>query len=255
MVYLDLVMGLNFIVDYLLMMGANRLCGFPLSTAKTVIAAAVGGLYGGVCLLPGFRFLGSVAWRLVFLVLIALIAFGWNRSAVQRGGLFVLLTMALGGIALGIGKGGVGSLIGGAAGISLLCILGFRDGVSMKKYCRVILSHDGRKLSLMALHDTGNMLRDPISGEPVLVVGSQIADELFGLTQEQLCSPVETIGTLRMLGLRLIPYRAVGQPGGMLLAIKLDKVIIDGRQMNTLVAFAPDVIENDGFQALAGGIL
>lgn len=255
MVYLDLVMGLNFIVDFLLILGTNGLCGFPQSTARAAAAATLGGIYGGVCFLPEFRFLGNGIWRLIFLFLIAVIAFGWNQSAVRRGGVFVLLTMALGGIALGIGKGGVISLIGAAAGICLLCVIGFRDGIGMRKYSQVILTHGGRKKVLTALHDSGNLLRDPITGEPVLVVGSQIAKEFLNLTQEQLRSPVETMGNLRMLGLRLIPYRAVGQSGGMLLAMKMDEVTIGGRKRNTLVAFAPNRIGEEGFQALTGGSL
>ena len=125
MVYVDLVMGLNFLVDLLLLMGANSLSGHSTEYKRTVLAAAVGGVYGGICLLPGFAFLGGSMWRLVFLGLMALIAFGWNRSAVRRGVLFILLTMALGGIALGLNRNGTPSLIAAGAGLSLLCLVGF----------------------------------------------------------------------------------------------------------------------------------
>lgn len=254
MVYLDLVIGLNFIVDLLLLMGTNSLSGFPFSPLRASIAATLGGVYGGVCLLPGFRFLGNTLWRLVFLALMSVIAFGWNRSALRRGVLFVLLSMALGGIALGIGKGGMLGLIGSAAAVCGLCVLGFHGKPATRKYTRVILRKGERSRALTALHDTGNTLRDPISGESVLVVGADVADEMLHISQAQLLSPLETVASGAIHGLRLIPYRAVGQSGGMLLAMRMDEVLIGGKKGPTLVAFAPNDLGNDGYQALAGGI-
>ena len=251
MVYVDLVMGLNFAVDILLILGANSLSGYPPEYKRAALAAAVGGVYGGVCLLPGFTFLGSSLWRLVFLGLMAVVAFGWDRSAVRRGVLFVLLSMALGGIAVGLNRDGVVALIAGAAGLCLLCAVGFPRGVEGAVYRRVELEHRGRRRVLVALHDTGNQLRDPVTGRPVLVVGADAARDLMGLSREQLASPMDTM--LHISGLRLIPYRAVGQPAGMLLAVKMDSVRMDGKQWDGLVAFAPQNLGNNGYEALAGG--
>lgn len=253
MVYLDLVMGLNFAVDLLLLLGTNRLAGFPARPGRCILSAALGGIYGGLCLLPSVSFLAATHWRLVFLGLMAAIAFGCDRSTLRRGTLFVLLSMALGGVALGIGKGGGWSVIGAAAGITLLCILGFGGKAGIRRHVSVQLTHRGRTRSLTALRDTGNTLTDPITGEAVLIVGPDVAHAPLDLTPEQLASPIETLSTKP--GLRLIPYRAVGQPGGMLLAFRPDRVRIGTETKHTLVAFAPHPIGADGYQALAGGIL
>jgi stage II sporulation protein GA (sporulation sigma-E factor processing peptidase) len=107
---------------------------------------------------------------------------------------------------------------------------------------------------LTALQDTGNTLRDPITGRQVLVVGADVAQKLTGLTVQQLKKPVENVGLLP--GLRLIPYRAVGQEAGLLLALKLPQVKIGTWQGNSLVAFAPEGLSPDGaYQALTGGVL
>lgn len=58
-VYLDGVMGLNFLVDWLLLLGVNRMSGFPPGVGRTAAAAAMGGGYAGMCMVPGFAFLGS----------------------------------------------------------------------------------------------------------------------------------------------------------------------------------------------------
>lgn len=254
MVYFELVAGLNFLVDLLLLLGANTLAGFPLRLKRSSAAAALGGIYGGLCMIPQVSFLAGTLWRLIFLGLMAVIAFGWNRSALRRGVLFVFLSMALGGIALGLGSGGVWALIGAAAGVALLCAVGFHGKAGRQKCSTVELSLNGRRRILTALHDTGNTLRDPVSGREVLVVGADVAWDLLGMSPEQLASPVQTMAEVRIPGLRLIPYRAVGQAAGMLLAVKMDEVKLGGQSRDMIVAFAPQKLGMDGYEALAGGI-
>jgi len=104
------------------------------------------------------------------------------------------------------------------------------------------------------LEDTGNCLRDPVTGASVLVVGAQAARLLTGLTQQQLRSPLTTLGTIP--GLRLIPYRTVGTGAGLLLAMRFQNVRIGSWQGSTLVAFAPEGLEmGHPYQALTGGLL
>ena len=251
-IYLDLLMGLNFCVDLLLLMGTNRLAGFPTEGKRVVGAAALGSLYSGACMLPGFRFLGSILWRTVSLGAMAVIAFGCSFSAWKRSGVFVLLSMALGGIALGFGRQNVPSLLLAAAGVWLLCRVAFGERIGGKLYIPVEIHHGEKVLSLTALRDSGNTLRDPITGERVLVISPEAAWKLTGLTQAQLRSPLETIGTVP--GLRLIPFRAVGQESGMLLAMRFSQVKIGSRSGRALVAFAPEGLGGGQmYQALTGG--
>lgn len=256
-IYLDLVMLLNFLVDFLLLLGTNRLSGFPPGTGRCALAALLGGVYGGVCLLPGFRFLGNLLWRLVSLGLMAAIAFGCSRSALKRGGVFVLLSMALGGVALSIGRGEFLMLVAAAAGVWLLCRIAFGDGVGAREYVPITLRCGNRAVSLIALRDSGNTLRDPITGEQVLVISADAAIQLTNLTAAQLRSPLETLAKRPVPGLRLIPYRSVGQGGGMLLAMRFEDVKIGSRRQSAIVAFAPEGLgKGEDYQALvAGGAL
>lgn len=253
-VYLDGVVALNFLVDFLLLVGANRLSGFPPGPGRAALGAALGGVYAGACLLPGFSFLGGLLWRLVSLGIMGGIAYGFQRSAVRRISLFVLLSMALGGIALGLGNGGFAGLCAGAAGVCAMCLLGFKGRAGGREYVPVEISAGGRRLRLTALRDTGNTLTDPVTGQGVLVLGADAACRLAGLTRQQLMHPVETVASGAVPGLRLIPYRAVGQPGGMLAAMRVENVKIGERRGGVLVAFAPEEVSSGGaYQALAGG--
>lgn len=256
LVYLDLVLLLNFLVDFLLLLGTNRLAGFPSEWKRLLPAAALGGLYSAGCMLPGFRFLGNTLWRLVSLGGIAVIAFGWNRSALKRCGVFVLLSMALGGIALGFGKANIPALVLAAVGVWILCHVAFGGSIGERAYVPVEITCGNSTVSLIALRDSGNTLRDPITGEQVLVISADVAEKLTGLTQAQLRSPLQTLTAHPLAGLRLIPYRAVGQAGGMLLGMRFENVKIGLRRQSVVVAFAAEGLgKGEMYQGLTGGAL
>ena len=171
-IYLDLVVILNFLVDFLLLLGTNRLSGFPASPLRAAAAAALGALYSGVCMMP------RLLWRIVSLAGMAAIAFGWDKSAWKRSGVFVLLSMALGGASLSIGRGNFLTLLLTAGGVWALCIVAFGGRVGGREYVPVELTYGGKTVSIVALRDSGNTLRDPISGEQVLVVSGEVAERL-----------------------------------------------------------------------------
>lgn len=250
--YWGKAVALNILVELLLLLGTNRLCGYPTGWLRTALAAMLGGVYAAGCMLPGFRFMGNALWRIVSLVTISMAAFGLCRSTLSRGAVFALLHMALGGIVQGMADGGIASLIVGAGGIFALCLLSFRGSIGGRQLIPVELHYGGKHLCLTALRDTGNTLRDPVTGGSVLVVGADAASALTGLSPQQLKRPVETMGTIP--GLRLIPYRAVGQEAGFLLALRINHVKIGSWQGSALVAFAPEGLGGGGeYQALTGG--
>lgn len=252
--YLNLVGLFNFLVDYFLLLGTNRLCGHPMRWGRSALAAAFGGTYAMLCMVPRIVFLANPLWRCVSLGLMSWIAFGATGSALRRGVVFILLSMALGGIAASFGGGGKMSVLIAAVAVFVLCLLGFQNRPGSVSYVPVELSYGDRCVQLTALCDTGNTLRDPVTGRPVLVVNAGVAQELTGLTDQQLRSPIEVLEQATLPGLRLIPYSAIGQPNGLLLALRLQGVRIGNWKGSSLVAFAPDGLSKDGeYQALTGG--
>ena len=147
------------------------------------------------------------------------------------------------------------SILLATAGLVILCAVGIKAPLGAQKYQPVELCWRGEKIKLTALIDTGNTLRDPVTGGSVLVVGMDVGRKL-GISREMICDPITALTAAPIPGARLIPYRAVGKPGGMLLMMRMEEVRLNGRAINPMVAFAPDEIgRNGGYQALAGGIV
>lgn len=249
----DLALVLKMAVNFLLLLGTNRLSGYPIGVGRSAMAAAAGYVFTAVSLLPGFHFLDHFLWRGLVMVLICMIAFGTDRNLLHRGTLFILLSMALCGVTVGISRGGFWGAVAAGAGLSLLWLIGF-PGNGAGNLVNVELSNGDTNLHLTGLRDTGNLLRDPITGQQVLVTGPEVANALTGLTKEQLRDPVKTLSGCKIPGLRLIPYRTVGQENGLLLAVRIPKVRIGSWRGSSLVAFAAEGLSMDGtYQILTGG--
>lgn len=248
-----IVMGLNFVVDLLLLAAVFQLTDAPYAAARCGLGAMLGGLYGGVCLLPNFHFLGNGAWHLACMALMSLITFGLERSTLRKGLLFCFLRLALNGLA-SVANDKTWTWILCGAVLLLLFVMGIDVG-DAKAYVPMVIHYAGKTVQLTALRDTGNFLKDPVTGKTVVIADPVFARELLGLTQEQLEKPAETMVSMGLRGLRLIPYSAIGNAGGLLLAMRFADVELDGQRTQQIVAFSPQPIGSGrGFQALVGGM-
>lgn len=245
--YVGFVMILNFAVDLLLLCGTDRLLGIRTSLRSALAGASVGAAYAAVCLLPVPFFMTSLVVRMLVLFLMAWITYSLS---VRRSALFLLLMLSVGGITTGFAGIGKWELLIAAVCFLVLLFTARSTGTGVE-FVPMELSYGGRSMKITALRDTGNGLRDPITGESVIVVGPKIAFTFTGLTEQQLKHPAESLPLLP--GGRLIPYRSVGVENGLLMAIRFPVVKVGNRTSNTLVAFAPAGFqENGSFQALVG---
>ena len=246
------VMLLSFAVNFLLLKGTARLAMEDAPICNLLTASLLASAYASACLLPGLRFLRGTVFWLGSLVGISVLAFGWNRRTWKKGGIFVLLTMALGGTALAVGRGEDWMLLLYAL---VVCMVGRIAFGANRRLLPVKISGGGKSVELTALIDTGNELRDPITGERVLVVGAKAAQALTGLSESRLRDPLTTMEAGLLPGLRLIPYQTVGAQTGMMLAMRFSSVKIGGRDRPGIVAFAPRDLDGESYQALAGGFV
>lgn len=252
--YAALVMIISFVVEFLLLMAAGRACGCSLQWENTVLAAAIGGLYAGLCLLPGLSYMTALYCRGFVLLLMAVLTFGISRQLLWGGAIFLLLNIAMENLTPDIQTERLWKLL--LCAFLILLLYRNASGGAGKGTVPVEILHNGIQLRLTALRDTGNSLKDPVSGKSVLIIGADAAKQLTGLTRVQLGTPVDTITTAGIPGLRLVPYHTIGQRGGFLLALKLQNVKIANKEESRLVAFAPEGLGREmKYQALTGGII
>lgn len=229
---------LHGVVNLLLLAGAARLSEWDGAWWRMGLSAGLGAGYAAACTVWGW--LGAPLYRAASLLGMVLTAYGPNW---QPGALFVLLNLSVGGIALAAGEGRQWAAPVSAVGVWLL-----GKWAMGGRLLRVEIAGE----RLMALRDTGNELRDPVSGEAVLVIAAEPARRLTGLTSSQLADPLESLTGAPVPGLRVIPYHAVGTQTGFLLAKRFDEVRIGGRRRPAVVAFAPTDLGGEVYQALAG---
>lgn len=280
-VYLDRVLLLNLLVDYLLLLTTAQLAGIPLRRGRLALCAAVGALYAGAVFLPGLSWLSHPLCRTAGGAAMALAA--WRREAHpwRLTALFFLLAGGLGGLvlALGLASGSVAAyvgrlyraeiswpvLLGAALGFFGLLHLVFRQAARHGggEIMDATISIGGQSRAVRVLHDTGNTLRSPVTGQPVLVLEQTSLGGLLPPEVERIVTrrapPEERMAQLHAtdLGRRfsLLPFCSIGAPEGLLLAVCSDSVQIGGTTYpRTLVALSPGpVSDGGGYQALWGG--
>lgn len=281
-VYLDVLACVNLAMDYLLLTATARVAGVFVPRRRLLGGACAGAAYAVCAVLPGTAFLASPLCELLAGVGLIWLAFGRMPGRFARlSAVFALLSCACAGAVLALGQatGAVLRVQGAyyldvplrvAAPAALLCWclsgLIFRgtagqDGAE-RPSARVEIAFAGRRETFLLLCDSGNDLCEPVSGRPALVLDRHAAARVL---------PAELAGTLaalradnagaQMAGLPevwrtrfcLLPYRAVGRPGGLLLAFRPDEIRrVDGKTECQLAAICAEPVAGGRYDGLIG---
>ena len=276
-VYVDLYFLINFSMDFLCFFLASRLLGERPPTFRTVMASLIGGVYANVSLILGAHGIVALAADLLSCVLMCAVAFGVRKKA-RRLPLYVLVyfavSMTLGGFMTALfnllNRTPLGDIRSAEEGISawLLALLAavsalmtlwggkyFRRRTS-KRNVRLSVFWGGKSADLKALCDSGNMLRDPISGK-LCVIAS--VDALKSVLPTDMINAVrdrgKSIGALSaaVVGMRVIPVRtAAGE--SMMFAVNPEGIFVeDGEskyRVDALLALSDIGEIADGAEAL-----
>lgn len=276
-IYLDTLFLLNGIVDYVLLLASARVAGEPLSRGRFLLGAILGGGYAVAIFL--FPFLTGGGYKLLVFLLMMLVAYGKSEKLLRQILIFLALSAGLaGGILAIVLTGGEGlTLQGGVLYSSMdlkivllsasicyaLVTTVFQNFATHTKASGELVSVSfqlfGQEVDCLAMVDTGNTLKDPISGLPVLVVETKTLSALFpapfpkeksGLPYELMSHYKEHPIAQRM---RLIPYQAVGVQG-LLLVLKMDQITLNQQVIpSTLVGLSPTPVSDGGsYKALVG---
>lgn len=260
-VYVDLFFLINFSMDFLCFFLTAKLLHRPIRMPRLLAASAIGGLYADLALFFVAGRVLSLALDIGTCALMCLVAFG-ERKKLRQLPFYILIytaiSMALGGIMTALFELlNRSSIFDGTApsegdGISVwtflllaiisaaLTLLGgrFFRKRSAQTRTRISVSYRGNTVRLWALTDSGNLLRDPISGTPCIIadVGAMAAllpREVF-LAAKHHPTSLEKIAPSDARSLRIIPANtATGR--GILLGIRAEKVTVNCGRGETAV--------------------
>ncbi|BDG60749.1 sigma-E processing peptidase SpoIIGA [Caldinitratiruptor microaerophilus] len=286
----DVVFGLSLVVDGLWLWAAGVMAGVRVRPLRLLAAAAAGALADVVAAFPGGAALRGWGARMAGSLLLLTLGYGGTVPVRSLGRLllyFYAAGAAIAGAAVLLGSGvprGVAVyraaqgyvafsvplapsplILAGAA----LVLAGGRlvlDSARVWRRARPDLvalrvAVGGEQVTVRALVDTGNRLHDPAGGVPVVVAERRALAPLLppALRVHPLDDPAGAAAALPAAWarrVRLVPFRSLGTPSGLLIAIRPDRLEVQGWSRAALVALTPEPLDPAGrFQALVPGAL
>ena len=249
-VYLDELFLLNLVIDYFLLLAAARICALPFRRGRFAAAAALGGLWSSLSLVPALAFLRLPVLYPVLALGMTLAAFGKERHIFRCFFAFLGVSALFGGAvyaaALHRGISSRGPLMRLDLRVLALSFalcwtlvnLVFRRSAkhAARSLREVTLERKGRRVSFRALEDTGNDLYDPLTGRSALVAEADALDALFPELPPDCLRGSPADAVLRLPGSRLLPYADVSGKTRLLLAFRPDRITVDGEARDDLIA-------------------
>lgn len=265
-IYLDELFVLNLVINYFLLLAAAMICSLPFRRSRFLLSAAFGALWSASSLLPAFAFLRAPAMNPLLAAAMTLIAFGYEKRLWRCMLAFLGASALFGGTVYAVGlyrgawnrSGPLVRLDMRVLAVSFaVCwaIVGlvFRQrGKAAERHIRELTVFLGEnKVSVPALEDTGNGLYDPVTGRAALVLDAEAAAPLFPreLRPYLRLDPIDA--AVRIPGARLLPYAGVDGKKRLLLAFRPERVTVDGRARDDLLAaVAPDLGGDGSYRAI-----
>lgn len=239
-IYVDILIITNIYANFFLLKTTARLIHTPLRNGKCIIGAIVGSLFSLIILLPPINSFLLLLIRIFSAILMIEVSFGGGKSPhelLKTGVTFFFVCFIFAGIEYGLAvlSGGKNMLWHNSTlyvNVSLLTLVistivsyaavcFFRYYMDGKNFADttydLIITRNGKTVSVNAVGDTCNNLTDVFTGKPVIVCGK---NSVLGLLNES--EPdTETPG----VGWRLIPFSTIHSEG-MLPIFKPSEIIV-----------------------------
>ena len=199
-VYADVLVVVNYVINLLVLMAAAKLAGVVTRRGRLGLGALTGALGALVIFLPYIGWWFQAGYKLLLSCVMVLAAFGWqNRrrflklllavavSAVGMGGLLFLLSFLAEPVGMFFYNGVVYFdlpmllLVGCCTGAYLVLWLVdrlFFSRSAPKHLYDLVITSEGKQISLKGLADTGSNLKEPFSGAPVIVCDRGLAERI-----------------------------------------------------------------------------
>lgn len=257
-IYIDVVLIENLIMNYIILFTTGLILKLKIQSIRILIASLLGAIYSIIAYTGVLKIYSSFLLKIVLSVLIVYIAF--NPQNVRKMWkdllIFYLTSFVFGGAAFAliyivkpqdiIMKNGLflgtyplktvmlGAVIAFAVIIAAFSIV--KSRISKKDmFCEIETKINNKIVRTRAMIDTGNMLKEPITNTPVVVVEhtllyecipKEILNNLENIIGGDFKKVPEQIKEKYISKLKLIPFSSLGKQNGMLLGIKPEYIKI-----------------------------
>ncbi len=259
-VYLDVVLIENLCMNYIILFATAYILKLKRNHIRIIISALIGGIYSIIAYMQILKIYSNFFMKIILSVAMVYIAYNPKsiKQLIKQLVMFYLISFVFGGCSFALlyfikpqdilMKNGVYigtypikiALLGGIVGftISVIAFKIVKRKLSQKDiYCKIIIYINEKNIEVNAMLDTGNMLKDPITRMPVIVVEKDI---LYGIIPDKILDNLEKIigGDVEnelyedenveyISKFRVIPFTSLGKQNGLLLGIKADKILIE----------------------------
>jgi len=257
-IYIDVVLIENLIMNYIILLATGIILKIKIKHLRLITASLIGAIYTILTYVITIQIYSNFFLKFILSMMIIYVAYNppnvkkmWKYLLV-----FYLTSFVFGGAAFALiyivkpqdilMKNGLFLGTYPLKNVVLAGIVGFisvtttfkivKNKITKKDiYKEIKIEMNGKQIHLNAMLDTGNMLKDPITGNPVIVVEKII---LYEILPKELLDNLEKIlgGDLKNISekvkdkyikkLKFIPFSSLGRQNGMLVGIKPDFVEI-----------------------------
>lgn len=256
-IYLDIVILENICINFIILFATGIINKTKIKYTKIFIASLLGAIYAVVAYMNMLEIYSNILMKILLSICMVYIAFKSEKIKIlfKQLLIFYLTSFTFGGVSFALLyfirpqdiliKNGVyiGTypikvvLIGGIIGFVVLVIAFKVMKVKINRnnmYCNVKINLFKNSKKVKAVVDTGNFLKDPITGNSVIVVEKEI---LKGFIGDEIIDNIEKIINGKIneeiniaeyaARIKLIPFSSLGRKNGLLLGVSVDSVEID----------------------------
>lgn len=258
----------NFIIGFIVLKITGKICGCNTRMFTYIIGSAACGIYAFTVFLNMSNAAEMLA-RTSFAVVLSGIVFGFGR-ALKCTVVFYIISFAMGGISLAMiylsnwrGFTGNGYLYispitygevakGVLAGASMVAVFTMlmKNGKNKEILNRKLIIRIGEKENILKGYvDTGNHLRDGVTGAPVFIISREAADRIM----------IDTSSDEKLKRYCAVPFKAAGTKCGIMDGFRADMLTVMTESetdcsANETIQYAPAIfgIYDGSFKAKNG---
>lgn len=253
-VYVDVVLLENLAMNYIILVATAIIGKYEVKYFRNILASTFGGIYAIINYIKTFSIIQNLLLKVSISIVMILITFGFKniKTTIKQLILFYLVSFTFGGAAFMllfflkpenvIFEHGhlVGTypikiaMLGGIVGFSIIAMVSniIRDRRKIKSMlCDMEIFYNNKNVKLKTMIDTGNLLKDPITQNDVIIVEK---NSLKGLVEDDILENIEDIlkgkwldsAEIHNYKFKLIPFSSLGNENGLIIGFKPEYIKI-----------------------------